>query len=85
MSYNATQFISYQEYLKTHWWKELRSHALWHFDYRCQLCGREKAECELHVHHIRRDNLGSEKPWEVTVLCDRCHQAVEEMLIVGAA
>lgn len=80
----AYDMLTYSEYLRSSWWTELRSHALWMADYRCQTCGVLASDSELHVHHIRRDHLGCEKPWEIAVLCDRCHQAIEESLLVGA-
>ena len=76
------EHMTYPEYLKSEWWQLCRGHALWAADYRCQTCGREGVNAELHVHHIRR-NFGDEKPWEVTVLCSRCHEAIEDSFIVG--
>ena len=60
----------YSGYLQSPAWKQRKTEALVKAGYRCEKCG-----CfgRLEVNHIRYDNLGNEKPEDLIVLCDRCH------------
>lgn len=37
----------------------------------CEVCG---VDDELEVHHITYENLGTEQPTDLVVLCGRCHE-----------
>jgi len=64
--------LPYREYLKTDHWKKIRKKALKYAEYRCQLCNVKNVE--LHVHHRTYDNVGCEKPADLTVLCKLHHE-----------
>ena len=80
MGYKALQHMTYQEYLKTDHWKTVSWAAKWHAGFACQICGSEK---NLQVHHRDYDSLYNERPEDVTVLCSRCHEAIEISMIEG--
>ena len=61
----------YSEYLKTPHWLETRAVALKRAGSRCQVCSSTKL---LEVHHNTYENLGHEKPEDLCVLCDECHE-----------
>lgn len=63
--------LPYQDYLKTHHWKNQRSLALQNAGHRCQVCN--SGDCELHTHHRHYDNLGFESRADLIVLCKGCH------------
>lgn len=62
--------LPYEAYLRTPHWRQVRAAALERFENQCALCcsGRE-----LEVHHRTYENLGCERPADVTVLCATCH------------
>jgi len=70
MSPEELAALPYDEYLKTDHWKQVRSTAYGAAGGRCQLCN---SGGEVHAHHRTYDNLGHEKPSDVTVLCAECH------------
>ncbi len=63
--------LPYEEYLKTDHWQTLRSQALSHAGYRCQVCNFPD---RLHVHHRTYARRGCERLEDLTVLCDGCHK-----------
>jgi len=70
----ALEYMTYAEYLQTDHWKGIRAAALWFAGERCQLCGGHK---DLQVHHNNYNCLGHERPEDLVVLCDRCHELYE--------
>lgn len=67
----------YEDYLKSPQWKARAAAARRRAGYRCQLCN---AAGELHAHHRTYDNLGNEKPGDITVLCVGCHAHFHERI-----
>lgn len=64
--------ISYQEYLKTEHWKQLRHSVLSRDGFRCTRC---LSRCRLQAHHlIYRDKFEDSIPTDLTTLCRRCHK-----------
>ncbi len=64
--------VDYHEYIKSPKWYENRKVALKRAGKRCQLCA---SRTQLDVHHNSYKNLGDEEPWDLVVLCRRCHDA----------
>lgn len=62
--------LSYDEYLKTDHWQQVRSEALQRANYRCQLCCSKE---NLNVHHNNYENLWNEQLEDVVTLCRSCH------------
>ena len=61
---------AYQAYLRSPGWRAKREWALERADNRCQVCnGNDRLE----VHHRTYENLGAERPGDLTVLCHECH------------
>lgn len=63
--------IPYAEYLQSPHWLAVRKSALERAANRCQVCGATSA---LQVHHVTYENLGAEKPEDLTVLCKTHHE-----------
>jgi 5-methylcytosine-specific restriction endonuclease McrA len=80
MGYKAIEYLTYEEYLQTDHWRQVRAAALWLADYRCSLCGSNE---NLEVHHNNYDCLYHERPVDLFVLCDRCHRLFSEAEIIG--
>jgi len=68
---NELREMLYKEYLETGEWQNARKRALKAAGYKCQLCGAENTE--LDVHHNNYDRLGLERPDDIIVLCKACH------------
>ena len=68
--------LPYEKYLLTDHWQSIRRGALRKAAYKCQLCSVKNT---LQVHHNTYDNLGCEKPEDVTVLCNGCHEKHHEI------
>lgn len=64
--------LPYHEYLETPHWNTTREAAKSRADYRCQVCNTN--ERTLHTHHRTYENRGEEKPEDLIVLCDKCHE-----------
>lgn len=64
--------MPYSEYLQTPEWQETRKQALKDANYQCALCPATNRV--LHVHHRTYERLGEERPEDLTVLCDKCHE-----------
>jgi len=66
----------YQEYIRSPRWKYVRRQELKRAHHQCQLCGRQFHEKDLTVHHNCYDRFGSEKPQDLTVVCEQCHRRI---------
>lgn len=62
--------LTYEEYLNSGDWKQLRERALTHYGRSCVLCGSYYA---LEVHHRTYVRVGAEELTDLIVLCDDCH------------
>jgi len=65
--------LEYQAVMQSPGWRRRRSHAIRQAGRRCQECG---AAGPLDVHHLSYAHLGDERPYELAVLCEACHQRV---------
>lgn len=63
--------LPYAAYLKTEHWRKVRDDALKRAENRCMLCNSAE---HLQVHHRSYKHKGCERPIDVSVLCDECHQ-----------
>ncbi len=68
--------IDYDDYLATEEWLERREAAKARCGQRCQLCGAERVE--LNVHHNTYKRLGAELETDLTVLCRNCHESFHD-------
>jgi 5-methylcytosine-specific restriction endonuclease McrA len=60
----------YKAHLRSPEWARIRREALARAGHRCAMCGRRKAPGRpLQVHHNTYENLGHERPEDLTVLC----------------
>ncbi len=71
----VTARLSYQEYIRSGAWYRKRYGALQRAENRCQVCNSPE---QLQVHHRSYQNLGSEKPSDLVVLCECCHKLFHE-------
>jgi hypothetical protein len=70
--------VNYYEYIKSPAWKRKADAAKKAAGYRCQVCNHGKDDgAQLEAHHRTYENLGHEKPGDITVLCDHCHELYE--------
>lgn len=65
----------YQWYINSPTWRYKRALMLEINNHRCEMC---KATRNLEVHHWTYDNLGKERPTELSVLCQDCHRNADE-------
>ena len=65
----------YSQYLNSKEWDEKRKIKLIESDYKCQRCGEKQ---NLQVHHKHYENIKKEKPEDLVVLCDVCHEMAHE-------
>lgn len=63
-------YPTYQDYLQSDHWQEIRKSTILAADNRCMLCNSDGT---LHVHHRTYENLGREEPTDIIALCDKCH------------
>ena len=63
--------MGYSDYLKSEHWHCTRGNALRQGYSTCIRCGKGT---ELNVHHLTYDNIGEERPEDLTVLCNDCHK-----------
>lgn len=63
--------MPYQAYLRTLHWREVAKAAKERAGGRCQLCNDTD---RLETHHRTYERRGFEEDWDLTVLCDRCHE-----------
>ncbi|RKU22958.1 hypothetical protein C6499_19170 [Candidatus Poribacteria bacterium] len=71
--------MPYEEYLQTPEWKQRTRMMRARFDNRCQTCNSNGGGRPLEVHHRHYDDVGYEKPTDLTVLCRECHQLIHRM------
>lgn len=69
----------YRKYIQSDRWQAFASKRKAAVGNRCQLCNDEGA---LHAHHRTYARLGHEDDDDVTVLCERCHEKVHDILPV---
>ena len=69
--------LPYGVYLKTAHWQKVRTDALRRAEGRCALCN---SAASLQVHHRTYDRRGAERPADVIVMCDPCHNHHHEHL-----
>lgn len=62
--------MAYPEYLQTPEWQARKKIMRARADNRCQVCNTSE---KLHVHHRTYDRRGNERPEDLTVLCESCH------------
>ncbi len=70
-------FASYNEYLKSSHWKDVRERALKQADRKCSMCTNR---ARLNVHHRTYARLGAEWDNDVVVLCRSCHAKLSSTL-----
>ncbi len=63
--------MHYPEYLKTEHWQKTRKQKLTEAGYKCQLCGIENVQ--LDIHHNNYKNRGNEQMTDLICLCHTCH------------
>ena len=69
--------MTYNEYLNSSTWRNIRADALRGAEHRCQVCDSPD---DLEVHHRRYPTRGTERwPDHLTVLCSLCHSMHEEV------
>ena len=72
---------SYQTYLQSVEWKQIRGKVLEAAGSRCQLCNKTE---HLNVHHRSYENArGRERLGDLTVLCKKCHSIFHGMEILA--
>jgi len=69
--------VDYQAYLQTDHWQRTRRAALRRAGYACQDCSATgEWDRPLETHHDNYKRLGRERPQDLRVLCDGCHEGV---------
>jgi len=67
----------YYNYLASPHWRLTRRRAIQRAGHRCQECGgywtRERP-LRLEVHHLTYARVGKERPGDLAVLCEACHE-----------
>jgi hypothetical protein len=63
--------MPHADYLQTREWKARKYQALCRAGHRCQTCATRHARLE--VHHNCYEKYGDERPYDLVVLCERCH------------
>jgi len=68
--------VNYHEYIASREWRQnpVRLAELEASSFRCRLCNHDGSENPLEVHHRTYENLGNERPGDLTTLCRRCHR-----------
>jgi 5-methylcytosine-specific restriction endonuclease McrA len=67
---DALRRLPYQQYLRSRHWLVYRAIHLKAVGGRCQACN---APGPLQLHHRTYQNLGAEKWFDCTALCESCH------------
>lgn len=66
-------FRTYDDYLSSRWWKNMRDHTLKWLDHTCEFCGLRANQ----IHHVRyfkrRDRWGTESITMLVAVCENCH------------
>ena len=60
-------------YYKTDQWRKIRTLMLEWYP-KCQMCGSKD---KLQIHHKHYWTFRDEMPWDLIVLCKKCHEKVE--------
>src|SRR4051812_30537061 len=82
-SYQALGFRSYQAYLKSnHWLDVKRRYRESDRPQDCVLCGADE---DLHLHHMTYARLGRELLTDLVALCARCHTMAHVLIRRGDA
>lgn len=68
---SSYKWMKYERYLNTWAWRNRRQILFWMRGERCEECEREYL---LNVHHLTYEHRGYERPWELKILCARCHR-----------
>lgn len=68
--------ITYQEYIKSHWWKALRSRIFKKRGRKCEVCRATKC---LQLHHLTYERMGRERESDLKILCRDCHKLTHEL------
>ena len=63
---------TYDEYLRSPYWRQLRQRILARAKGRCERC---RAVRDLQVHHLTYVRLGCELETDLEAACARCHEA----------
>jgi hypothetical protein len=66
----------YRRYRQTEGWREKAASALAHAQYRCQVC--TSGDMPLDVYHRTYERIFQERPDDLIVLCESCHQALRQ-------
>ena len=74
---------NYSELLKDPRWQKKRLEILNRDEFKCKICGNEKAT--LHAHHI--NYTYDIKPWDysenrIITLCENCHKIIHSRLLI---
>ena len=67
------KYMPYVEYLQSDWWKKVSFAAKWFYNFKCQTCGSSD---NLQTHHRDYDRKGCERPEDLSVLCNACHEKI---------
>jgi len=65
----------YNAYMRSDEWRQVRQAALARAQQQCQECGERN---RLEVHHLTYERLGRERPNDLRVLCDSCHEEADK-------
>ena len=66
---------TYQDYLQTRHWKELRIKVAEEKEHRCERCFGTFLYI-FHVHHNNYKHLGNERMKDLAFYCDKCHASI---------
>lgn len=66
-------YETYDDYLSSPHWQEMRKKALEHAGNQCML-NADHSKLNLHVHHNSYERLGAEELSDLIVLCGSCHK-----------
>lgn len=63
--------LTYEEYIRSPWWRARKAAVIRYRGERCERCG-----CThwLQLHHRTYERLCRELPEDVELLCDQCHR-----------
>ena len=65
---------AYLAYLQSEDWRRKAEKAKKRAGHRCQVCNRGTDQVlQLEAHHRTYEYLGDERPMDITVLCNECH------------
>lgn len=70
--------ITYQEYLASEHWQQVRRHKGLYQRHLCKLCGKSNDETLLNLHHLTYRRMGKERGDDTAWLCGDCHRIVHK-------